>query len=74
MKNLEKQVNDFNKHWFDSKRKNIGMNAFYNFLIEEDNLNRKFANKRNEEILPRLKAPKGNFNQTAEFYKDKMDY
>ena len=71
MENLEKQVNDFNKRWFDSKRKNIGMNAFYNFLIEEDNLNRSFANKRNEEILPRIEAPKGNFNQTAEFYKDK---
>ena len=67
-KELEKQVNEFNKNWFNSKRKNIGMNSFYNFIVEEDNLNRSF---KDQNYLPRVSAPKGNFDQTAEFYKDK---
>lgn len=54
-KELEKQVNEFNKNWFDSKRKNIGMNVFYNFIVEEDNLNRGF---KDQNYLPRVSAPK----------------
>lgn len=62
---LSKKVNDFNKKWYNSKRQNIGLNAFYNKSVDEYN----DRNSWKEDFVPIPKAPKGNIEQTGKFVK-----
>lgn len=72
---VTEKVNEFNDKWFNSKRQNIGLNAFYNKQADEYNKDfNRFGWSKEKGIyenpfVPVVKSPKGNIDEVGEFVK-----
>lgn len=72
---VTEKVNEFNDKWFNSKRQNIGLNAFYNKQADEYNEDfdrfgwSKEKGTYEKPFVPVVKSPKGNIDEVGEFVK-----